>query len=43
MFASPAYAEGGTLVNEMPPDFTIGEIVELSDEEYAKLPLTDRD
>lgn len=27
----------------MPQDYTIGEIVDLSDEEYAKLPLTDRD
>lgn len=43
MLTGPSMAEGGALVDSVPQDYTIGEIVDLSDEEYAKLPLTDRD
>lgn len=43
MLINTAFAEGGALVDAVPQDYSIAEIVELPDEEYVKLPLTDRD
>ena len=43
MLSSSALAEGGTLVDVVPQDYSIGEVLELSDEDYVKIPLTDRD
>lgn len=43
MLSSSALAEGGALVDVVPQDYSIGEVLELSDEDYVKIPLTDRD
>jgi hypothetical protein len=43
MLSSSALAEGGALVDVIPQDYLIGEVLELSDEDYVKIPLTDSD